>query len=414
MKKWFIAIILCSAFSGHAGGHIAVSTEPTRFDFRSINVAQVVQLIYAEALRDSYVIAPEVLNDQRLVSFRYDGTNSELRSFIRTFFDSLGLEVVRRNGVDFVGLKQVKEPQTEETEVFVYRPKYRGGSYLMDLLSPLLKGNFTARRSVHAAPGDKSPQAVTPPGSAAASIDRDSDVVVFNGRAREVQMLAKLLPQVDISAGEVMVRGVVYEVQTGKSQGSAFSLAASLLSGKLSINLAGAALDNSLKLSVGDANAIFSALSSDSRFKVMTQPSLRVRSGQQARFSVGQDVPILGAISYPLNGQPVQSVEYRSSGVIFNVLPEIRDGAIDLMVEQQLSNFVQTTTGVNTSPTLIKRELRTNVQIHGGEVVLLGGLTEDKDVASHSGLSFLPSFLHTKSLSHDYTELLLVLHVVQL
>lgn len=209
------------------------------------------------------------------------------------------------------------------------------------------------------------------------------------------------------------MRGVVYEVQTGDKEGSAFSLATRLLSGKLSVTLAGPGFDNSIKVSVGDADAVFSALSSDSRFKVVTQPSLRVRSGAQARFSVGQDVPVLGAVSYPANGQPVQSVEYRSSGVIFNVSPQIRDSAVDLTVEQQLSNFVQTTTGVNSSPTLIKRELRTDVQMRDGEVVMLGGLTEEKSNAGRAGLSFLPHWMQSRTGDNARTELLLVLQVTR-
>src|SRR3546814_5944801 len=76
--------------------------------------------------------------------------------------------------------------------------------------------------------------------------------------------------------------------------GSAFSLAASLLKGKVSINLAGNPLDNSVSISTGDFNAVLSALSSDSRFKVVSQPSLRVRSGKEATINVGAEVPEIG------------------------------------------------------------------------------------------------------------------------
>ncbi|MGK3466716.1 hypothetical protein ACSLOT_27915, partial [Escherichia coli] len=44
-------------------------------------------------------------------------------------------------------------------------------------------------------------------------------------------------------------------------------------------------------------------------------------------------------------------VTYRDSGVIFKVKPVITSSRISLNVNQQLSNFVKTDTGVNDSPT---------------------------------------------------------------
>jgi general secretion pathway protein D len=123
---------------------------------------------------------------------------------------------------------------------------------------------------------------------------------------------------------------------------------------------------------------------------------------------------VLGAVTYQQNGVPVQSVEYRGSGMIFNLMPQVREGAVDLMVEQQLSNFVQTTTGVNASPTLIKREVKTDVQMREGEVIMLGGLTEDKSTTGHAGPSFLPSWFQSRSSSNERTELLLVLQLTRL
>ncbi|WP_161492334.1 type II and III secretion system protein [Pseudomonas frederiksbergensis] len=103
-----------------------------------------------------------------------------------------------------------------------------------------------------------------------------------------------------------------------------------------------------------------------------------MRSGKEATINVGAEVPVLGALSYPQGaGQAVQSVEYRNSGVIFTITPQVRQAVVDLTIDQ-LSNFVQTTTGVNGSPTLTKRQLTTNVQMRNAEVVILGGLTEEK------------------------------------
>ena len=137
-----------------------------------------------------------------------------------------------------------------------------------------------------------------------------------------------------------------------------------------------------------------------------------MQSGARGVFSVGQDVPVLGALSFPQGaGQAVQSVEYRSSGVIFDVRPSVKGEIIDLDITQQLSDFIKTTTGVNDSPTLTKRELKTTVGMQDGDVIVLGGLSENKDAANRDGPIFLPKFMHTRGHEKSNSEILLVLQV---
>lgn len=392
-----------------------VPSTPARFDFRAINVAQLVMLIYGEALKDAYVIDPEVLTDQRSVSFRYDPTGGELRPFIASFFESLGLSITRKNGVDFIARRKAVEKAEELTDVFVYRPRFRDGSYLVDLLTPIFKGQFTSRRVVHAVASDKAPQTAAPPGSAAAMIDRHGDTMVFLGSPAEIGMLKKMLTQVDKPVGDVIVRGVLYEVQTSNSDGSGFSLALNLLGGKLGIRLGqSSAQSNAITFSNATIDAVMSALSSDSRFTVRSTPTLRVASGQNGRFTVGQDVPVLGAITYAGNtGAPIRSVEYRSSGVIFDLTPTVHDEGVDLTVMQQVSTFVATETGVNDSPTLIKRELKTSLSLGENELIVIGGLAEDKETNVRSGLSFIPGIFHSKASDKARAEILLLLQVVR-
>lgn len=416
MKMCFLALCLFLSLAVNAADKPKNTPDGPRFNFGGINVATAVQLIYSEALQESFVIDPDVVTDQRTVSFRYDGSRGDLRSFIASFFDSLGLAIVRRGSVDFIIKKpQPVAPTPQDSEVFVYRPRFRDGSYLVDILGPLFKGSFTSKRTVHAAPGDSSAQKAAPPGSAAASIDRKTDTIVFTGSAAEIEKLNKIMPQVDFAIGDVLVRGVLYEVQTSSSDGSAFGLALGLLGGKLGVGL------GSLVTSPGQSlvsfknqtiDAVFSALSSDTRFKAVSKPTLRVVSGGTGRFTVGQDVPVLGSVSYPGGGQaPVQSVSYQSSGVIFDLQPVMHDSSIELSVMQQMSNFVVTSTGVNASPTLIKRELKSDLNLTDGEIVVLGGLAENKETDAHNGLSIFPSFLHTKTSEKSGIEILLILQV---
>jgi type II secretory pathway component GspD/PulD (secretin) len=153
------------------------------------------------------------------------------------------------------------------------------------------------------------------------------------------------------------------------------------------------------------------ALDTDSRFKVLSSPSLRVGSGQTASLTVGDDVPVLGAVTYPNGGgAPVQSVDYRSSGVLFSISPVVRDASIAVKVDQQVSSFVATTTGVNNSPTLTKRQLTTSVSLADGDVVVIGGLRQNKDGDVSSHVPFLP-FFGNKTKDNSASEILLFLQL---
>ena len=419
MKKILCLVLFCLSFFCHAQSDVLQQKShpfPAKFDFDGVPISQVVRLIYIQAFTTPFVLQPEVLEDSRPVSFRFDSSKGDLHVFMSRFLAGLGYEVETRSGVDYIRAKPKEDAEERPSlpkEVFVYRPKHREGSFLMDLLSPIFKGSFTSKRSVTAAVGEKMPTQTVSAGSAASLIDRDSDVIVFAGSAEEVEQLRKLLDQVDAPTGELLVKAVVYEVQTGTSDGTAFGLAASLLGGKLGINLGPTAkFENSLTIGPASFQAVFSALSSDSRFKVMSTPSVRVSSGKNARFTVGQDVPVLGALSFPQGaGQAVQSVEYHSSGVILDLLPRVRDSVITADVTQQFYNFVYTTTGVNNTPTMIKLELKTHITTQDGDTFLIGGMTQDQDSANRSGLPFLPRFMHSDSRDTNRTELLLVMQI---
>nr|WP_307735948.1 type II and III secretion system protein [Massilia pinisoli] len=209
-----------------------------------------------------------------------------------------------------------------------------------------------------------------------------------------------------------MVTGALYEVNIGTQHASALQLAASILGDRFRFSL-GAAQESGNYVSVraSTVTAIIQALDSDSRFKVLSSPSLRVASGQTASLTVGDDVPVLGAITYPGNGAaPVQSVDYRSSGVLFSISPVVRDSSIAVKVDQQVSSFVATTTGVNNSPTLTKRQLTTSVSLADGDVVVIGGLRQSKDTAAASRVPFLP-FFGSKASDKSESEILLFLQL---
>jgi hypothetical protein len=398
------------------------------FDFRFVTVGQIVDFLYDDAMHVPHVISSDVLNDQRLVSFQYDTSSGELHDFVKVFLDSLGFRVDARGGVDFVSKKPADEQKQPEHETYVYRPRFRTADYLAHAVQPLFSGRTTT--SVAAAGGQGlagvSAAAMGASGVAAAmpaplpvpprpgvSV---ADDLVFSGTAAEIRDMKQLLQELDRAPGEVVVRGWVYEVNTENDTNSAFSIAAKVLNGiGGQVSMSNGPTDQdatALRFSSNYLNLAISALNADTRFKQVSDPHVRVLSGSSVRLNVGSQVPTLGSISYQgVSGTPVQSVQYQDAGLIFDVQPTVMADAIQVQLQEQLSSFVATTTGVNNSPTKNTRQMQTTVSMSDGEVIVIGGLVQDTDSSSRNSVGWLPHFLDGHGSSKGRTEVLLVLQV---
>ncbi|RQR33863.1 type II secretory pathway protein [Burkholderia sp. Bp9143] len=387
------------------------------FDLRFATVSFVVDFVYENAVKTPHVIGPDVLADTRQVSFRYKADSGDLRSFLSNFLGSLGYDVIVKEGVDFIVKKADSDDKIERREPFVYAPRYRKADYLMRLVQPLVGGRFTTQRVV-ASPGGKGDVAQNvPPQSAAALIDQTSDQLVFLGTPPEVEALRKVLPMIDIPRGKVNLRAWVYEVTNNSSSQSGFSLAVSILGSALGINNGLSDPSSAvIRLHAGNAvNVAIQALDADSRFTVVTRPNLTVLSGERARLNVGQEVPTQGNISYQgSSGTAVQSVVYQDAGVIFDVSPMVMQDSIELTIDEEISDFVRTTSGVNTSPTKNTRKLQTVTAMRDGDIAVIGGLLQSHAAVSTSGISFLPRWASGRGSSADKTEVVLVLEVRKL
>ncbi|ENV4610096.1 type II secretion system protein GspD [Escherichia coli] len=370
-----------------------------------------IQLAQEDVFGRQYVLPPELASDTRPVTLDLSlaGDQKTQREEYVRWLRQMNISVETRNGVDhYRSFKPVAAP--EKMVSWVYTPLHRSPSYLATVLS-----GTTGRSSQASSESTSGTSSGALSGSVSSSsgsfLSGEGDSLVFRGTRSELARLKELVPLIDVPAQGVVVTGYIYEVQTGRSEGSGLALAAKLLSGRFGVSVgSSSSMGNYISFSSGTLNAMYELFSTDNRFKVVSAPQLRMDSGKEATFSVGEQVPVLGSVSYE-DGKAVQSVTYRDSGVIFKVKPVITSSRISLNVNQQLSNFVKTDTGVNDSPTLLKREVDTSLTLKDGDIVLLGGLAENKDSQASTGLSFLPKSWSQKSDEKSRTDMVILLQV---
>lgn len=133
--------------------------------------------------------------------------------------------------------------------------------------------------------------------------------------------------------------------------------------------------------------------------------------GESGNFTVGSDVPTLGGENVNRDGSITRQINYRSSGVIFDLKPVISDSGIKLKIRSELSGFTNTENGVNNTPTLLKRLVDSTVYLRSGDLIVLGGLSEEKNTKVEDSFFFLPSWVFGKSKKFEKSDILLMLHV---
>lgn len=384
------------------------------FDLSSMPLGRVLELYFSEVARVPYVICGEVLADGRLVSLRASGRSLD-RAALVALLDVNGLSLRMIGGVATVCVKPVEERLTEEQrmarsgEVYTYVPKYRSADELVNFAKPLVVGVFA---------GSVGNGSTTLPVSSGRSTVASSSagsglggVVVFSGSKLQIKRLEQILKSVDTPVQSVQVRAALYEVTDSDSSGSVLKVIGDLFGGKVGFSMGSGSFvpgsgGGGLNVSLPNFDFIAGILSEDSRFQLVSQPSVRVLDGRSARLQVGQDVPVTEEILFNPQGQATQSVQYHSSGTILDVTVHVRGASILLNLTQTLSDFQQNKVGSSDNPVLFKRELQSDLMVSDGEIVVLGGLSDDKKTDTKSGFFGL-NFAKSKNYSKSQLVLLL-------
>ena len=175
--------------------------------------------------------------------------------------------------------------------------------------------------------------------------------------------------------------------------------------------------------SAGQVRAKLNALASDNKARILSTPRVMARNGEVATIQVGQEVPIVtsqqssttGGTAVGAAGVILQTIQYRSTGVILRVKPIIFAGRVELEVQQEVSSAAATATGVNVSPTFSTRKVDTKLSIRDGATVALGGLISRTENSGTTGIPLLKDLplvgqiFRTNTASGDLTELIVLI-----
>ena len=146
-----------------------------------------------------------------------------------------------------------------------------------------------------------------------------------------------------------------------------------------------------LSVVMGDWTALISAVSSDTQSNILSSPSITVVDNEEAKFIVGEEVPVLtGSQTGSNNDNPFQTVERKDVGVQLTVTPQINEGtSVQLTITQEVSNVLPAATNAAVDVSFAKRQLNTTVMVEDGQMIVLGGLIDEQTTESESKVPLL-------------------------
>jgi len=131
------------------------------------------------------------------------------------------------------------------------------------------------------------------------------------------------------------------------------------------------------------------AMETSGNTKTLSAPSMVVMNNQTAKFEVGDRIPVnTTSVNAALGSSTsYNEVNYINTGVILNVQPRVNPGGLVYMnISQEVSKADRTVDPVNGNPTIQQRALTTQVAVQSGQTVLLGGLIQQAEGTTDTGI----------------------------
>ncbi|UYI47219.1 type II secretion system secretin GspD [Vibrio natriegens] len=144
-----------------------------------------------------------------------------------------------------------------------------------------------------------------------------------------------------------------------------------------------------MSIVMGDWTALINAVATDSNSNILSSPSITVMDNGEASFIVGEEVPVItGSTAGSNNDNPFQTVDRKEVGIKLKVVPQINEGdSVQLNIEQEVSNVLGANGAVDVR--FAKRQLNTSVMVQDGQMLVLGGLVDERALESEAKVPLL-------------------------
>lgn len=249
------------------------------------------------------------------------------------------------------------------------------------------------------------------------SADEATNSLLIFAPADTFATLDKIIAKLDVRRLQVYVEAMILDVKLDKSMELGINWTAASPAGKNTVvgafpggfiptqeNVISSASSHTIgvvgpELTIGEQtffsfSSFIDATKSDSEFNILANPQLMMLNNEEASINVSTVIPVATNTVTDSSGRTTDQIEFRDIGIILSIKPQISgDDSIRLEIKQTASDISETSVGTTNAVTTFKRELKTSVVTGNGDIVVLGGLIDERVNKAESripGLGDLP------------------------
>lgn len=407
-------------------GHLAAyaATNVLIISDRASNIGRIDRIIHQidresdsdiEIIKLKYAFAAEVVRLLTSLNIKGPDQKNPLSGQVKFTADertnSILLSGEKSKRLKYIAIISALDEPVESTgNTHVVYLHYAQAKNIASILSNV--GAEVIKAEAQNTPVGKSGAAVS---SVSVQADETSNALVITAPASVYPALRAVIQQLDIPRAQVHIEAIIAEIllDTSDELGVQWLIDASPTgggpvfssqfsgSGSSIASIASGIIPDGMVLGFGrldDPNLNFvtliRALSGDSEANLLSTPSIVTLDNQEAEITVGQNVPIVTGETVIIGTtdsitNPFRTVERQDVGISLKVKPQINEGnTITLIIEQEVSNVSATATSA-VDIIINKRVIKTTVLLADGELLVLGGLIDDKVIETVQKVPFL-------------------------
>ena len=263
------------------------------------------------------------------------------------------------------------------------------------------------------------------------------NALVVRGTPDQIALAEKLVEDLDKARPEVIVYIAVMQVSIDKSRtlglspptsatvtlqsnlnttstttGTTTGTTGTSTTGTTGLNLNTLGSLNATDFQVTIPSANLSAIMSNSDTKLIQNPQIRALDGQKASLKIGDRVPVAtGSFQPGIGGVGINPLvntqfQYLDVGVNIDITPHVHaNGEVTLKISMDVSAVTgQQNIGGISQPIIGQRKIEHEIRLKDGEANLLGGIMEDQQTKSLSGIPGLAQIPILKYLFGQTTQ----------
>ena len=226
--------------------------------------------------------------------------------------------------------------------------------------------------------------------------DTNLNALIIRGDLGTQKMLMEIINKLDIARKQVLVEAIVADISDGDALALGISSLTGTINGDVSttLKLGSSNILQFTENTVSDIVGIIDLLATNTTSDILSTPSLITIDNEEAEIIVGRNVPFKTGQFNESNNTAFQTLERQDVGVTLRIKPQIsNNNRIRLDILQEVSSIDPTVASLNDTVTS-KKSIKTNVIVNDQELIVIGGLIDEKMVEIENKIPIPVSYTH--------------------